>query len=43
MARGRDRRGEHGGRTRLTVLETECLYRKLMIQSKEPEIVMVTV
>lgn len=41
-ARGRHRRVEHGGHTRLTVLETECLHRKLNIHSKEAEIVTVT-
>lgn len=38
-ARGREGRGKHGGRTRLTVLETKCLHRKLNIHSKEAEIV----
>lgn len=36
-ARGRHRRREHGGHTRLTVLETECLHRNLNIHSKEAD------
>lgn len=47
MARGRDKdisrkRGTYLGGTRLTVLETKCLRRKLNIRSNKAEIVMIT-